>query len=420
MKILISAISCNPMLGSEPRVGWCSALALARHHDVWVLTRGHQRADIERFRAEHDVPESLHFVYHGTFSGWHPNMMIARLQSWRDYSRWSRSMLPVAAELHRRVGFDLVHHVTLVAWRVASPLWKLGVPLVWGPIGGAEKMPLSMYPILNPKTRAYELLRSFSNFISARSPSVRHCARRAAHVFASNPDAKRLLTRLRGREEGISRLLATFFSKEDFARFASGAVKSLQGPLKIFAGGVLEGRKGVALAIHALARACAEGVDFTYVLGGYGPELEHLRELTRSLAIEDRVQFTPGFSGEEYVGTLNETHVYLLPSLRDNGPVTLMEAMLAGCVPVVADCGGPGEIVSESTGIKVAVRTPAQMISDLTRALIRLDRDRSLIHRLGQAASERIQSCYSEKNYVERVNAVYSNCQRKLPNQRQS
>jgi glycosyltransferase involved in cell wall biosynthesis len=49
---------------------------------------------------------------------------------------------------------------------------------------------------------------------------------------------------------------------------------------------------------------------------------------------------------------LRAAHIYLLPSLRDSAGITLAEAMLAGCVPVVADCAGPGEIVTEEMRVQ--------------------------------------------------------------------
>jgi hypothetical protein len=38
MKILISAYSCEPGMGSEPGVGWNIAREVAKYHEVWVLT----------------------------------------------------------------------------------------------------------------------------------------------------------------------------------------------------------------------------------------------------------------------------------------------------------------------------------------------------------------------------------------------
>ena len=37
-KVLLSAYACGPGRGSEPGLGWNALVAIARDHDVWVLT----------------------------------------------------------------------------------------------------------------------------------------------------------------------------------------------------------------------------------------------------------------------------------------------------------------------------------------------------------------------------------------------
>ena len=62
MKILMSAFSCGPGQGSEPGVGWNTAMAAARlGHEVTVLTQTEFRAQIERETAAGRVPENLKF-----------------------------------------------------------------------------------------------------------------------------------------------------------------------------------------------------------------------------------------------------------------------------------------------------------------------------------------------------------------------
>lgn len=59
MKLLLSAYACEPGLGSEPGVGWNSALEAARFHDVWVLTRAANRKAIEQVPS----PPRVRFIY---------------------------------------------------------------------------------------------------------------------------------------------------------------------------------------------------------------------------------------------------------------------------------------------------------------------------------------------------------------------
>jgi hypothetical protein len=404
MKILVSALACNPRLGSESQVGWAAVQCLARDHELWVLTSPRNRSDLDALRAAGQVGDNVHFVYAGRFKPWHPNRLAAHLQGWREYVDFTKAILPLARELHEKVRFDLSHHLTLVSWRVPCRLWQLGIPLVFGPVGGNESFPLRFLPVLSPSAAGFELARKFSNITSRISPGVRACIRRAAHVFAVNAETESLMVQLRGTRAGVSRLLAYFHPG---SALPAAPEKSWEGPLRLFAGGSLDGRKGVALALHALARARSEGVKFRYRYGGKGPEFGRIQQLVARLGLKDEVLVTDSLPGEEYARELRTSHIYLLPSLRDSAGITLAEAMLAGCVPMVADCGGPGQIVSEECGYKVPVSSPAALIEEISKTIIQVDRHREVLREKGPKAAKRIASHFSEENYRRMVNLVY-------------
>jgi glycosyltransferase involved in cell wall biosynthesis len=84
-----------------------------------------------------------------------------------------------------------------------------------------------------------------------------------------------------------------------------------------------------------------------------------------------------------------------------------MEAMLAGCVPIVADWCGPAEFVAPECGYKVAVNDPSNMATEIARILCILDNDRSLLRIKGDAASTRIRSSYNEKQFLESMNRFF-------------
>ena len=408
MKILISAIACNPYLGSENYVGWAAVKCLARDHDLWVVTSKRHRLDLEKAETEGLVPKNVRFILVGNYEEWRHSRRLGRLKDWQEYVNFSRAILPVGRQLHVTEKFDLAHHVTIATWRVASPLWRLGIPFVFGPIGGNEQFPPRLFPILSRSAAGFELLRMLSNTASRFSPSVRACMRHASHIFASNSETESLVKRLHGSSEGVSRLMQTFFPAERIQAFTiQAARREATGPLRLFAGGYLEGRKGGALAIHALARAKAKGVKFQYRLCSNGPEIDHLRKLAIRLGLGDEILFASPLSGEAYRTELGATHIYLLPSLRDSAGATLMEAMLAGCVPVVADCGGPGHIVTAECGYKIPVSNCERMIDDLANTIVILDRDRKIILEKGRAASRRITADFSEEHYRATLNAVY-------------
>ena len=85
MKVLLSAIACDPFLGSENFVGWTAALTLAREHELWIITSERNRESLGKAAAGGMVPPNIHFVHAGRFREWHPNKMRARFQDWNEY-----------------------------------------------------------------------------------------------------------------------------------------------------------------------------------------------------------------------------------------------------------------------------------------------------------------------------------------------
>ena len=405
MKILVSALACHPRLGSESYVGWAAVQCLARDHELWVLTSPRNKDDLEKLRVAGQLRDNIHFVYAGRFKPWHPNRLRAHLQGWREYLDFSRCILPVARELHHSVRFDIAHHLTLTSWRVPSPLWKLGVPFVFGPVGGNEQLPSKFLSILSWTAAGFELARKVSNASSRLLPGVRKCVRHAAHVFAANAETEGLLVRIRGSNVGVSRLFSYFHSGAGANRIPE---KNWGGPLRLLAAGSLDGRKGVALALRALAKTKGKGLRFRYRFDGEGPESGHIGQLAARLGLASEVVL--GHSPrQQYEAELQSAHIYLLPSLRDSAGISLAEAMLAGCVPVVADCGGPGELVSTECGYKAQPTSPGVVVDQITEILMRLDGNRELLKQKGLIAANRITQHFSEEHYRETVNNVYRN-----------
>lgn len=439
MKILLSAIACDPYRGSEAHFGWNAARILSTRHEVWILGHAKDEMAIEQAREERLIGENVRFFPHSSWSQRHPNRIVSRLQNWRDYEVWSRNILPTAQRLQKEVGFDIVHHVTLSTWRVPSQLWRVGVPFIWGPIGGAEVFPLRLLPFLSPASAIYEMLRRMQNTIAMLSSGVRDCVRNSAHIFGSNLETVNVVRRLGCSDERSSLLSAAFFSEDQIARFSgesvqgsksgkpsvfanTGKTRSRRGSsqlrphsidtqetstLRLFAGGDIEGRKGHALALHALAKCKQQGLRFRYHIAGIGPESPHLQALAKRLGIADQVFISPPLRGDEYMAALSEADVYLLPSLRDNAPVTLMEAMLSGCVPVVVACGGPGLIVTGDCGVRISAGSGKHMVDQLVTALLRISADRPLLDRLSHGARKRIAETFHERNYLQALDRAY-------------
>jgi glycosyltransferase involved in cell wall biosynthesis len=117
---------------------------------------------------------------------------------------------------------------------------------------------------------------------------------------------------------------------------------------------------------------------------GDGPERSNLEQLVKSLEIEKAVAFCGWISHAEVLSHMRSADVMVFPTLRDNGAGVVFEALASGAVPVVADFGGPGDIVYPTVGYKVPVTNESEMVAQMQKILASLSQDRDLLNRLRQ------------------------------------
>ncbi len=412
MKILVSAYACNPYGGSEPGVGWAAVCRIASNHDVWVLADIHNREGWDKAAREGVIPPNVQVRFLRDHSACSPNRFIAHIQSWLNYATFNRKVLAAAEAWHREIGFELCHQVTIAAWRMPSPLWQLPIPFVWGPIGGAGYIPPAFRSMLSPAARLFEKARDINTAIASRSPAFRKCIHNTAVVFAANEETEILLRPFRG-DRPLVRLPIASMAEEKVIRFRRPeSNQTATGPLLLFAGGNMEGRKGVSLALRALAIVARNKVPFHYTIAGGGPEIPALRKLAEQLGLNDMVEFHPGFQGDDYIIALQNTDVYFLPSFRESTPVTLLEAYLAGCYPVVADTSAQGEIVRLVGGHAVAVNNINQLIDGLAEAVIWCANHRSSLPNLAADSARQVAENFSSVRYLTTLKNAYETAKR--------
>lgn len=64
--------------------------------------------------------------------------------------------------------FDIIHYLNPIGYREPGYLWKLGLPYIWGPIGGANSLDARLLPVL-PKSGQFKLLlRKYLNWFQLR------------------------------------------------------------------------------------------------------------------------------------------------------------------------------------------------------------------------------------------------------------
>jgi glycosyltransferase involved in cell wall biosynthesis len=105
---------------------------------------------------------------------------------------------------------------------------------------------------------------------------------------------------------------------------------------------------------------------------GDGPQRGSLHQLAKALGIDNAVTFTGLLPGPATLTHFQRADVLVFPSLREFGGAVVFEALGLGAVPIVADFGGPGDIVTAQVGYKIPLVNESDMVSKLGAILAHL------------------------------------------------
>jgi glycosyltransferase involved in cell wall biosynthesis len=175
-------------------------------------------------------------------------------------------------------------------------------------------------------------------------------------------------------------------------------VSRTDGPMRIlYLGRVIEEQKRVGLMSRVMKRTLESGADIRWTIAGDGPELEAMeREFS---AHPERVTFTGNVPYQQVPALVAESDVYFLCSDYEGLPLSLLEAMGAGLVPVVSDLpSGISEVVNDRNGIRV----PFHDESGYVEGLLRLAADPLGRETMAKAAAAEVRESHSTEAMVRR------------------
>jgi glycosyltransferase involved in cell wall biosynthesis len=160
-------------------------------------------------------------------------------------------------------------------------------------------------------------------------------------------------------------------------------------------------QKGHRFLFDALAATTALARTHLLVVGG-GDLDQDLRSRAAALGLDGRVHFLgPRRDLGDLLGAID---VFVLPSLWEGLPLSLVLAMAAGVAPVATAVAGIPEVVEDGrTGLLV----PAGDAAALGAALGRLMSDRALRERIGRDARASVLPRFGVARYVDSIVGLY-------------
>jgi glycosyltransferase involved in cell wall biosynthesis len=317
------------------------------------------------------------------------------------YVLWQRAVLREARRQHRRHKFDLVHHLSWGTISAPPLLWRLPIPLVWGPVGGAQTAPPAYRRYFGSAWRR-EFLRTFRLKLVTRMPRLRRTVRACALILSTNPETTQALKAAGAR---AVRFFPNIGVPDNLLSRSPDQQRPDKSEFVILWAGRLIPIKGLALSLEALAQLDGKLPVRLRVVGD-GPLRADMEKLAHTLGIAERVEFVGAVPWSQMKRYYREADIFLFTSLRDSSGAVLAEALASRLPIVTLNHQGAGAIVPTEAAIKVAVTDPDETVRNLSKAMQLLITSPELRRQMAEAAASHAQSL-SWTRHAEKMTGWY-------------
>ncbi len=185
-------------------------------------------------------------------------------------------------------------------------------------------------------------------------------------------------------------------------------VANPSGPLKLIYFGRLEPAKGTRVFLEIMTALRQRKIPFRWTIHGSGTDEGFLHEKLAAEVAAGEVVLSSKVPRDKLYSLVRQHDIFIMASEMEGGPLTLLEAMSLGLVPVCNEIPCMiQEVINSTNGFRVPRDSEAY-----AESLAKLDRNRTLLEQMSAAAREAITKNYTIEamagRYLEFINALTS------------
>lgn len=342
MKILINAYACEPNRGSEPGVGWNWAVKLAQYNEVHVITRANNKSIIETYWSNHTKPCSLFFHYYdcNRFLLWakHHHLPVNLY-----YALWLHGASSYAKVLNNKYHFDIAHHITFGVYRFLPNMYKLGIPVVLGPVGGGEYTPENLLCLYSFKDKIKEAIRMISNKLTILNPYYHKAMDNASVILAKTQDTKLVFQKRVWQDKTIVELELGIDSMPIIS------MNDRKRNQFLFVGRFTYW-KGIKIALESFCKFCKSyDPNARLIFIGKGEMHDFIISFARNNDIERNIEIIGWMEQKQLADYYKTSCALLFPSMHDSSGNVVLESLSFGLPVICLKCGGPASVMGNLT-----------------------------------------------------------------------
>lgn len=175
-------------------------------------------------------------------------------------------------------------------------------------------------------------------------------------------------------------------------------------PLTIGYMGRITKEKGMEFLLEACKSLRSDNICFKLMMAGKEDIQDEFIPRFKEILDSDFI-YAGVVSGKKKDEFINKLDLFILPSFFEGLPMSLLECMAQGVVPVTTNVGSISDVVIDSkNGQFIEVKNSISIYN----AISELNRDREKITELSQEAYQTIKSNFSPEEYVLQLNNIYN------------
>nr|WP_106779643.1 glycosyltransferase family 4 protein [Lysinibacillus timonensis] len=290
----------------------------------------------------------------------YPEMYVNFLVRWTEMQRYVYELSAAYFGLDK---YDLIHTQDVISTYCISRIKPKDTPLV-ATIHGSVAHEIRLQLETVHKTETNEIARAYYDdleYRGATTPDV---------TIVCNQWLKNILTSEFNVPEKQIKILHYGFDTEEFIRKSRQQVTMVRPENKkviLYAGRLVE-LKGVNYLISALSDLRAIRDDWVCWIAGTGEKEEELKLQVRNLDLEKHVIFLG--KRDDVPSLLKQTDIFVLPTLIENQPISVIEAQIAGKAVIASDVGGVPEVIQHGvTGLLTPPRNTSMLTNNINLLL---------------------------------------------------
>lgn len=383
LNILINAYACSPSWGSEPGMAWNWISNLAKYCELYIITEGEWKNEIEEEVRVHPYGRNMHFYFNPV--SYKIRKMCWNQGDWRFYyyyRQWQKKTLKIAELICRKHKIDVIHQLNMVGFREPGLLWKIeGPKYVWGPIGGMENIPTAFLDGAELKQNLFCRIKNTINSLQyTYQPNVRKAIKRSDALVAAVKGVKDVLEKVYCRKSVLINETGCHIDADCPTR------KTIDGKqrLDLLWVGRFIYTKRLDLALRTIAEV--KNLDVCLHICGTGSEeqVAMYEQLATDLHIEDKCVWHGKVEHSKIQQMMADSDVFFFTSIMEATSTVTLEA-ISSCLPVLCfDTCGFGPLITEKIGRKVPISNPDKSVRDFAEHIRFLYANRELLNEMSK------------------------------------